>query len=190
MRSISAGASPSGSRVPTTAGRDRAAAGKSHSNVTATTSSSAPMANKISVAEGSSEAIRISSAYGNHRSCGRQVRPFGGRSFRQPGSFDMTKLRILLVLVALACPWSALPPASVAQAPAHATASAMPLDLNTATLDQLKALPGIGDAYAARIIKGRPYAVKTQLTSRGILPAATYARISGMVIAKRAGATH
>ena len=84
------------------------------------------------------------------------------------------------------------PAASQAQKSAPVTsAAASPsrnslLDINTATPDQLKQLPGIGDAYSKRIIDGRPYAAKTQLVSRGILPKATYDGISGQIIAKHA----
>jgi competence protein ComEA len=68
-------------------------------------------------------------------------------------------------------------------ASAPAAASAAPLDINTATSDQLKAFNGIGDAYAKRIIDGRPYTAKNQLVTRGILPQATYNKIKDQIIA-------
>jgi competence protein ComEA len=69
--------------------------------------------------------------------------------------------------------------------PAAATAAATtaPLDINTATADQLKAFPGIGDAYSKRIIDGRPYTAKNQLVTRGILPQGTYNKIKDQIIA-------
>ncbi|HXE06717.1 MAG TPA: helix-hairpin-helix domain-containing protein [Acidobacteriaceae bacterium] len=64
-------------------------------------------------------------------------------------------------------------------------ASQQLLDINTATADQLKILPGMGAAYAQRVIDGRPYTAKNQLATRGILPKDEYERIRELIVAHR-----
>ncbi len=59
------------------------------------------------------------------------------------------------------------------------------LDINTATPQQLKALPGFGDAYVRRVIAGRPYSAKNQLVTRGVLPQSAYDKISSSIVAHR-----
>src|SRR4051812_43437497 len=59
------------------------------------------------------------------------------------------------------------------------------IDINHATVAELVTLPGIQDAYAAKIIKSRPYANKTQLLSKGVISAASYKRIRSLIIAKQ-----
>ena len=59
------------------------------------------------------------------------------------------------------------------------------IDINSASADQLKSLVGIGDAYSKKIIEGRPYANKSQLVSRKIIPQATYDKIKDQIIANR-----
>ena len=62
------------------------------------------------------------------------------------------------------------------------------LDINTASADELKALPGIGEAYSKKIIDNRPYQKKDQLVSKKVIPEQTYQGIKDQIIAKQAAA--
>lgn len=74
---------------------------------------------------------------------------------------------------------------AVQPGPAATAKSGSLIDVNHATVEQLKTLPGILDATAAKIVKNRPYSNKAQLSSKGVISAATYKRIRNRIIARQ-----
>jgi len=93
---------------------------------------------------------------------------------------------LFTVLALIAAPYQPPKnPKASAAAASTGSASAKLIDINAASQDDLKSLPGIGDAYSAAIIKNRPYANKRQLVSRKVIPQATYDKIADRVVAKQ-----
>src|SRR5579863_8251272 len=82
-------------------------------------------------------------------------------------------------------PGGTMPEAYASSAQMASAGATDKLDINTATKDQLKALPGIGDAYSQKIIDGRPYRAKNELVQKKIVPQATYDKIKDSIIAKQ-----
>ena len=101
---------------------------------------------------------------------------------------------ITFALVALftflsAGPVAAAPPSAEAAPPPRvqplqAERHAALIDINSATLKELRSLPGIGSGYSKKIIEGRPYQAVEDLSMRKVLPKGTYTKIRGRVVAK------
>ncbi len=97
----------------------------------------------------------------------------------------MAQIAVLVFALSLVSGFAAGQASPAGAAPTTtAKPAADKLDLNTATKDQLKALPGIGDAYSQKIIDGRPYRAKNELVQKKIIPQATYDKIKDLIIAK------
>jgi DNA uptake protein ComE-like DNA-binding protein len=104
----------------------------------------------------------------------------------------MSRLAALLIVLAFVLtsmsPALAQQPKTAPPAKSDKAGTAMkkePLDINSASVDELKTIPGIGDAYAKKIVDGRPYKRKDKLVQKKVVPKGTYDKIKDQVVAKQ-----
>lgn len=95
----------------------------------------------------------------------------------------MRLIAAALMALTLALPAVAATPAKAPQAASMANTAVV--DINRASLDELRALKGIGDVRAAAIVKGRPYSRKDELVRKGIVPQAVYDEIREQIVARQ-----
>lgn len=98
---------------------------------------------------------------------------------------NLTRMLLATLVLLLGMSVAVSQPHAAQQTAMKAAPSADLLDINSATKAQLDALPGIGAAYSQKIIDGRPYAKKTDLVKKKVVPQATYNKIKDLIIAKQ-----
>jgi DNA uptake protein ComE-like DNA-binding protein len=102
----------------------------------------------------------------------------------------MTYLIALLVAFVFAfgagttAAWAQPPKDPTKPQPKAPAAKKEPLDINSASADELKAIKGIGEADAKKIVENRPYKTKDELVEKKVVPKATYDKIKDQIVAK------